>query len=332
MSQNFFESMHRQGLVGEESMGKVRQFYSQPRLRIHNELRLLLYLGVLLVSGGTGILIYKNIDTIGHLAIIGLVGLASLGCFGYSFKHAPPFQWQKTESPSVLFDYLLLLGCLLLLIFFGYLQYQYQVFGTRWGLASFIPMCLLFLAAYYFDHQGVLSMAITNMAAWLGITVNRATAYGITELNDNRTILTATLMGISLIVVAHVLATRKYKPHFSPTYHQFGTHISYIALLAGLFHFDRIYLLWMLGLLALGAYHYFKAFREGSFYYLVVTVLYLYIGVSYVVSAKILGSLSNDVGLIYANLFYYLGSAALLSGLLIKLNKKMKQHDRLSSQ
>ena len=37
---------------------------------LHTELRLLLYLSVLLFTSGIGILIYQNIDSIGHDAII----------------------------------------------------------------------------------------------------------------------------------------------------------------------------------------------------------------------------------------------------------------------
>ena len=32
-------------------------------------------------------------------------------------------------------------------------------------------MVVLFFTAYYFDHIGVLSMAIVNLAAWLGLAV-----------------------------------------------------------------------------------------------------------------------------------------------------------------
>ena len=63
------------------------------------------------------------------------------------------------------------LAALLLLTFITYLQVQYNVFGDRFGLATFIPMIILFYCAYYFDHLGVLSMAVANLAAWMGIAV-----------------------------------------------------------------------------------------------------------------------------------------------------------------
>ena len=68
-------------------------------------------------------------------------------------------------------DYVLLVGCLLFTHALGYIQFEYNVFGNRWGLAVFIPMVILFITAYYFDHLGVLSLAITNLAAWAGISV-----------------------------------------------------------------------------------------------------------------------------------------------------------------
>jgi hypothetical protein len=70
----------------------------------------------------------------------------------------------KVEAPTPFFDYILLLGCLTFITLVGYSQVQFTIFGQRFGLAVFIPMIVLFFSAYYFDHLGVLSMAITN---WL---------------------------------------------------------------------------------------------------------------------------------------------------------------------
>ena len=35
-------------------------------------------------------------------------------------------------------------------------------------------MVVLFFCAYFFDHIGILSLAITNLAAWVGIVVTPA--------------------------------------------------------------------------------------------------------------------------------------------------------------
>ncbi len=77
-----------------------------------------------------------------------------------------------------------LTGCLLLLTFVGYIQFQYNVFGNRWGLAAFIPMVILFITAYYFDHLGVLIIAIANLATWIGITVTPLKILKENDFND----------------------------------------------------------------------------------------------------------------------------------------------------
>ena len=166
-----FEQLHREGLLSEASLNKIRIDEGTRLFSIHWEVKTLLYIGVLLLTGGIGILIYKNIDTIGHTVILALIGAVCAGCFVYCERKKLPFSFARVPAPNAYFDYILLLGCLTLLTFITYLQVQYTAFGEAYGLATFIPMVLLFFCAYYFDHLGVLSLAITNLAAWMGVAI-----------------------------------------------------------------------------------------------------------------------------------------------------------------
>ena len=123
----------------------------------------------------------------------------ALACFAFkrprdSFGKLP-FSLQKTVSPSVFFDYILLLGCLTFISFVGYIQFQYQVFGNRFGLATFIPMVVLFFSAYYFDQVGVLSLAITNLAAWAGIAATPLKILQSSDFSSTNIIITGLLLG-----------------------------------------------------------------------------------------------------------------------------------------
>jgi hypothetical protein len=118
----------------------------------------------------------------------------------------------------------------LLLTFIGYLQYQYNVFGNRLGLAVFTPMVILFFAAYYFDHLGVLSIAITNLAAWLGITVTPAEILKDNNFNDARLIYTGIVLGAGLDVFSIVTKRKKIKEHFAFTYKNFWGAYSFYSL------------------------------------------------------------------------------------------------------
>jgi hypothetical protein len=279
---------------------------------------------VLLLSGGLGILVYKNIDTIGHQVILLFIALVCSGCFLYCFKHKLPFLADRVAAPNAFFDYVLLLGCSTFIILIAYLQYQYQLFGSRYGLASFFPMVVLFFSAYYFDHLGVLSMAIVNLAGWLGITVTPLKILTANDFNSGRIILTGLGLGAILIALAWVTRSRKLKPHFEFSYANFGTHILLISCLAAMFHYDAFYLVWFLLLAVLVYYFYQKAISENSFYFILITALYAYIGISYVAIEllDITGGLSTPF--LYASFIYFIVSGIGLVVFLMRINKKLK--------
>jgi hypothetical protein len=232
MNLALFEKLLQQDLISEDEVDRIKKLQERP-VSVHWDLRTLLYTGILLVTTALGILVYENIDTIGHSIIITAIGILCAACFIYCYNKAKGYSPAKTESPGILYDYILLAGCLLLLSFIGYLQYQYNVFGNRWGLAVFIPMIILFFAAYYFDHLGVLSIAITNLAAWLGITVTPAEILKENNFNDTRLIYTGIALGAGLIIFSVLTNRKNIKKHFAFTYKNFGAHILFIALLAG---------------------------------------------------------------------------------------------------
>ncbi|MDQ6845690.1 MAG: hypothetical protein M3Z92_15310 [Bacteroidota bacterium] len=203
----------------------------------------MLYIGIVLVTSALGILIYKNINTIGHDLIIVTIALLGTVCFWYSFKNTKGYSREKVMSVTIWFDYILLLGCLLLLTFIGYLQFEYHVLGNHWGLSTFIPMVLLFAAAYYFDHLGVLSLAIVNLATWVGITVTPMQMLAGNDFGSEKLIYSGLVLGGLLIAVAVASSIKNIKAHFYFTYMNFGCHILLVSLLAAMFHFENTYIL-----------------------------------------------------------------------------------------
>jgi hypothetical protein len=322
-----FEKLHAEGLISEAALQQVETREANRLFSLHRELRLLLYLGVLLLTGGLGVLVYKNIDTIGHQAVLAFIGLVTIGCFYYALRKKAPFSWQKVEAADGAVDYILLLGCLSLLTFLAYLQFEYDVFGDNYGLATFIPMVILFAAAYYFDHLGVLSLAITNLAAWAGLTITPLSLLHTGNFASDRLILTGVLLGILLLLAGRLSTFRSLKAHFASTYYNFGLHLFFVAALAGLFTYDRIYLLWCAGLLVLAGLFFIAARRMRSFYYVLCIVLYAYIGLSYA-ALRLMWTTTADISFMLGLL--YLGlSASGVATLLIRLNRQFRHHDSL---
>ena len=323
-----FEQLHKEGLIADASLQKIRQRAGSRLFSVHWELKTILYLGILLLTGGLGILIYKNIDTIGHQVILATIGLLCVGCFFYCERKKLPFATTKVPAPNSFFDYILLLGCLTLITFITYLQVQYTAFGTAYGLATFIPMIILFFCAYYFDHLGVLSMAITNLAAWMGVAITPLNIFNANNFANGEIIFAGLLLGVLLTATAWASQRRNIKAHFEFTYINFGMNMLFIASLAGMFHFDDFYPLWLLPLAGAAFYFYKRALATRSFYFILMLTLYAYTGISYVL-VRLLVSAMYEIGVIYFILMYFIGSATGIIVFLSRMNKKLKLNDRI---
>jgi len=323
-----FEQLHQEGLISDSSIQKVKQKANSSLFSVHWELKTILYLGILLLTGGLGILIYKNIDTIGHQAILAAIGLLCAGCFVYCERKKLPFATTKVPAPNSFFDYILLLGCLTLITFITYLQVQYTAFGNAYGLATFIPMVILFFCTYYFDHLGILSMAIANLGAWMGIAITPLSIFKASNFADAEIIFAGLLLGVVLNVIAWGSKQRNIKAHFGFTYTNFGMNILFIACLAGMFYFDNFYPLWLLPLAGIVFYFYKKSLATASFYFMLMLTLYGYTGISYVMIRLIIDGV-KDLGAVYLALMYFISSGIGMVVFLIKMNKKLKINDSI---
>ncbi|WP_394994836.1 DUF2157 domain-containing protein [Emticicia sp.] len=279
---------------------------SQP-FSIHWELRSILLLGITFLSTGLGILIYKNIDTIGHNILIGLIAIVCMGCFYYAFMHKKPFSWQEVLGTTNLDDFALLGGCLTFLTLESYLQYQYTIFGTRYGLAAFIPAVLFFFCAYRFDHRGVLSMAITALASGVGVSIAPVQLWEANDFNSLNLIITALLLGSLVIFTGWISEQRDLKKHFSFTYFLLGGNLAFVAALAGLFEFDWK-IIYFIAAAVLSYLYITYARQKHSYIFLLMGVVYGYIAVTY----GIFKLMPNDLDAFFFMLYFMLTGAGVI--------------------
>lgn len=312
------ESLLKENLITQNEREKIE---ADRPLSLHWDLRSILYLGILLATTAVGILIYKNIDTIGHDVMLVIIAISTIACFAYCWKKSVGYRNTKIDSAQIWPDYVLLTGCLLLLTLIAYAQFQYNFFGNRWGLALFIPMVLLFIAAYYFDHLGVLSLAITNLAAWAGITITPTRILQQNDFSEERIMFIGLLLGAFLIAISIFSKYKNVKAHFSFTYKNFGIHVLFISLLAILFYYENLYLLNILWLAGAAFLMYQEAMKERSSYFLVFTLLYFYVGISYFFVRLML---FDDMAAVYGIILYFIISGIGLIVVFQKLQKKIK--------
>ncbi|MCE7040532.1 DUF2157 domain-containing protein [Dyadobacter sp. CY312] len=267
-------------VISEEQSKLIESFLASRTFSVFNELRFILYGGILLLTSGLGVIIYENIDTIGHQVIIAFIALVSASCFFHAFKNRLPFSWEKTTGSNKLAGYSLLLGCVTFLILEGYLQYQYQLFGSKYGFAVIIPTVLFFFCSYRFDHTGVLSMGITGLASWLGLTIAPLSLLSGNDFTDQSLLVSAIILGCCMVVFSKVSETRDIKKHFAFTYLFLGGNLAAVTSVTGLLNHDFKIVYFIVSAM-LTVYFIIQARNNQWALFLLMGVIYGYIALSY---------------------------------------------------
>lgn len=278
---NVLNELNKKGILSAKQQTQLAEIELKKPFSLHWELRAMLYVGILLLSSGLGLLVYDNFDQIGHGALLATIALACAGCFYFAWRNRSDWSPNETKSRSTFGDYALILGCLLFLTLEGYAQYAYNVFGERYGLVTLLPALLFLALAYWFDHRGVLGMGLTALISWVGVTVRPLELYFKTNFFDQDTVFSALILALVLIGAALLLNRQRIKPHFTYTYLTMAGNLLMIALLGGLFNFEGVRLWFAVGLgIACFAFDWYSR-QDSSFLFLLMATVYGYIGTTY---------------------------------------------------
>ncbi|HEY5692111.1 MAG TPA: DUF2157 domain-containing protein [Cyclobacteriaceae bacterium] len=123
MTKDIPQELLEKNLITQSQFERIDQIVSGKIASVFYELRTLLYLGVMLLTAGLGILIYENIGELGHLLSIIDLCLVTHICFWYVFAKGAPFPTDRVKHPTLYIDYIVLPGSLLFFSAQGYLYY-----------------------------------------------------------------------------------------------------------------------------------------------------------------------------------------------------------------
>ena len=272
----FFRQLIEHNIITQEEEDSIKHKIEIQPVVLHFELLSCLYIGILMFVGGLSMLVYKNIDRIGHLAIIIVLLLSCISCIFYAFKNAKPYSNSKVQQKNILFDYVVLLACLLLPVVLGYLQYQYQIVGNHVSLISLFSSIALFYCAYYFDHTGVLGLAITALASWFGFSITPLNLLRNFDYDSKQLTIVAMLFGLMLYGLSILTIRKNIKQHFSETYKNIGVHVFFIAGCYTMWIYESWFYLLCLGLMSLSYLMLKDAIHKRSFYYFAAALIYGY--------------------------------------------------------
>jgi Predicted membrane protein (DUF2157) len=241
------------------------------------EIRILLYVGVLLLTSGVGVLVVEHHQDIGPLAIAGSIGLAAAACLFWVIRRAAPFSWREVQSPTVAFDYVLLLGLLLFASSLAYVEAQFTVLGPNWVDHLLVVGTVYLLAAHRWDSKAVLGLALTTLAAWRGVSVNLVSGSlgsgDPGELRANALALGALYMSFAMLAVR-----LERKAHFEPVFGNAGLLLFLGALVSGVLDSPSVRGAWIIALLAAAGLVMWVSFRLGRSLYFAQGVLAAYVG------------------------------------------------------
>ncbi|HEX5856064.1 MAG TPA: hypothetical protein VFZ57_10625, partial [Thermoanaerobaculia bacterium] len=242
------------------------------------EIRAALYVGVLLVTSGVGLFLKENHERIGPAAIGIAIGLAATACLVWASSRSAFFSWGEAVSSHAAFDYVLLLGALLVATDLAYLEARLKLLGGIWPWHLLVVAVFYLLLAHRFDSKMLLTLALAAFAAWRGIAVSLAgTSLGAGD--PARLRIEALACGALFVALGVAAARLQKKAHFEDVYVSAGLLLVFGGLLSGVFDDGSVrWGAWLLALLLVAAAVAAVAFRAKRTLPLGLAVVAAYLG------------------------------------------------------
>ncbi|HYU26926.1 MAG TPA: DUF2157 domain-containing protein [Thermoanaerobaculia bacterium] len=260
---------------------------------LFGELRAASYLAVALVTTGVGIVIKNNADRIGPMTIVAALLIAAAGCYFFSLRH---------QTRTIVGDYVLLLGALLVSAAVGYAESQFHLLGPNWSRHLLFLALFHITTAYLTDSRLVLSAGLAALAAWFGADIHAGASFG------------GRALACAATVAVFRLANRDRA--FDATYEHFAANLAFFGALAWAFD-DRMRWIGVLTALALAALVVWRGLRGGGEAMVIYAIVYATIAIDDGVIALV-----QDDGLRY---LYLLVSTPVAIVILFIVYRRLKE-------
>ena len=185
--------------------GEGRRLFS-----VYGELRAASYIAVALVTTGVGIWI-KN-HPVDPVTILVALLLAAAACYAFALRR---------RERTIVADYVLLLGALLVSAAVGYAETQFHLLGANWSRHLLVLALFHIATAYLCDSRLVLGAGLAALAAWFGVDM---------KAFDNGVGFGQAALSCAATVAIFRLANR-YKA-FDATYEHFAANLAFFGALA----------------------------------------------------------------------------------------------------
>jgi len=268
------EQWKEQGALSAEQHAQLSGLACGEPFSLFVELNVLLYAGVLAFVGGLGWTVSTWSRQIGDVLVLAVLTAILGACFWYCFSRAAAWCPAATSSPSLVFDYVLYLGSLTWSVEIAYIENRFHLLSGQWDLYLLATTGLFFFLAYRFDNRFVLSLALSSLAGWFGLTISRWPRHEDATYRQY-----AVLYSLVVGLGGTLLRQRGWKPHFFNTYLNVVANVLFWALLSGVFQHEG-YGIWFLALLLACGLSLAWGLTQRQFAFVAYAAVYGYIGVS----------------------------------------------------
>lgn len=280
------------------------------RFSVYVEISALLYIGVLSTVAGVVWTFRDYVNNLGHAAILSIFAALIAAAMYYCFSRGGPYSNGEVEPPSLVFDYVLYFGCLTFSAMLAYLEVQMGVF-RGWETHLLLASMVFGGLAYRFDNRFVLSLALSTLAAYLGLTLEL-----FDTIDTDRLRLYAMGYGLAVAAIGFGLYRQGIKRHFLDVYLHVGANAFLLATVSGVpSTYGWLYLALLLPLAAASIY---LGVRFERFAFVAYGTLYGYAGLS----AKLLDALRSPT----LSLAYLVVTGSIVVIALAVLSRRFARH------
>jgi hypothetical protein len=219
-------TLHAEGVIDDATAVRALARDRGEVFSLNPELRATLYAGVLLVMSGVGIVLARNLERIGPLAIMLAIALAAVAC------SVPAVRARRAGRPlTVAADYLLLLAALLVSADLAYAERQFSLLGPLWSWHLLLLAIFHAAIAYAFASPLVLAASLAALAGWFGVG---GTVGDVLLFSDSTPALGARALACAAVIAAWRYADRSARPQtlFSDVFDHFAANLAFWGTIA----------------------------------------------------------------------------------------------------
>lgn len=318
--ENANHELHQRELINKDQFEFLEAIRTNKVVSLYFELRLILYLGIMLLTGGLGYIAYQNMGSFGHIMSMMLIVAGIVGCFIFINKHALPYSNSEIKINHSYFDYILILGALLIIALFTYLTIYFELI-TLINISTLISAGILLYLAYRYDSGALLSMGLVAFSATVGVNISPINWASGELFEASNLYISAITLGILYYSAGYLSNLKELKAHFQFTYQNFGIMLYFVGLISAIFISDNSAIFAILLLLSAVAVGYLS-WKNREFLFFLYAVISGYIAFTYLLF-QILNAIDGEILMIYYIPFSCIGLVAYLI-----INKKHFTNDK----